>query len=336
MAISSVLRRITKFAAALGSTWGTAAATEAGDGVRCHELSGMIREVNITPDTSAGQQLESNCYVGIDKTPNPSYSVRVQENDPQAMLGLASILGKDTASGGSDPYTHTMDMQVEAGKFLTLRNQEGDEVQVCPSFKPTSVEEFFDDAGILNYTVQGIGNKITTGANTECDSVTYSTPSAPLTLKNTTFRINAASGAALQVSDALGVIDPRITFTRSQEANVVCGADAIAEPKEGAYPEVKITFKIPHKNAMSKTLFAAMVAGTYLKADMITTGSAAGRSLTRSFPQLQVESCTNPDAEVIATEVTLRAQNAAAAPTGMTGITVPTYAWSCGIASALV
>lgn len=331
----SVLKRMLKIAVAKATEWGTAEAVGAGDGLRALTISGMDRQINIAPDHSAGQQFEGFAHVGIDVTPNPAYTVLINENDDVAMLALAAILGDDVVSGGSDPYTHTMPFEDEGAVFLSLYRQEGDEVKACASFKPTSVEQSFDGNGILQFSVSGIGNKITTAAADACDTVTFPTRSTAYTMDDTVFRINAQAGDALDADDAVEVADLVVTFGRESDTVLVTGGDAIVEPKDGAYPTCMMTFRIPRKNAMSKTLYTGMGAGTMFKGDITISGSSASRELLEQFPQLQVESCSNPDNDVIYTEVTLRGQKASAAPTGMTA-TKPTVAWKCGVSGALV
>jgi len=332
----SVLKRVLKASLIKGATWGTAPAVGAGDGLRYVTMGGVVQEPNIVPDVSAGQQLESIAHIGIDKTPQVTMSYPVMENDEVLMLPLAAIFGDDAVTGGSDPYTHTMDWQVESNLFLSLGKQEGDEVRSVPSLAITQVEMSFDGNGILTHSITGIGNRVTTALSTALDDVTFPTASGVYKQSSSVFRINAQSGGALGAGDVLVVSDLKVTPARAMDTVIVTGSDAIIQPKEGAYPTFMISFTIPRKNAMSKTLHAAMLAGTRMKADLTITGSSASRTQVLSLPQIQVESCVNPDADVVANQVVLRAQMAAAAPTGMTGITVPRLVWTCGVSGALV
>lgn len=333
---ASILKRITLWALKIGSTYGTAPTFGAGDGLRANALGGIQQEPNIIPDVTAGQQLETNAHIGIDKTPQVTVQGPVQENDPVMMTMLAAIFGDDTVTGGSDPYSHTMNWQVESNQFFCVSKQEGDEVKTCPSVTANSLEISFDGNGILQFNMTGTGNRIVTSAAGSLDTVTFPAVSNVYKLSSTVFRINAQSGDALDSDDALEVADLVIRPERATDTVIVAGADAIAQPKEGAYPSFMVSFTIPRKNAMSKTLHAAMLAGTRMKADLTITGTTANRKLVLTLPQLQIETCTNPDADVIATNVTMRAQKAGSAPTGMTGITVPRVVWTCGVSADLV
>ena len=336
MAHDSVLKRILKVAYKKATTWGTAVDPTTGDGLYCETLSGTEKVRRLTVDNSAGQQIESTAFHGIDEPPTPSFMVRVQENDAVALLPLAQILGDDTVSGGSDPYTHTMPMQAEANLFGTIAWQEGDEAKHVPSFKPESVELGFNTEGVLELTVSGKGNKVDTATSTILDDVTYSVKSLPYNLSNCTFRINAQSGDALDSGDDLEVADLKLMFARASDSVVTSGAGTIVEPKEEAYPTFSMTFRIPRKNTFTKTLTAALAADTLMKGEVIFGGSSASRELKIQMPQLFVERVDIPFDNVIAANVTLRMQKAAAAPTGMTGVTVPTALWKCGVSGALV
>ena len=158
----------------------------------------------------------------------------------------------------------------------------------------------------------------------------------PCTLQNFTFRINGQSGDALDSGDDLEVSDFKISLARPSDSVIVSGGGYIAEPKEGGFPEFRVTFRIPRKNTVAKTLYTAITNGTLQKAEAIYGGSSASRELKFSFPQLFVESVVIPFEEVVYADVTLRVQKASAAPTGMTGITMPTAAWQCGTASAVI
>lgn len=337
MASNSVLQRQLKHAIALASAWGTAVETSTLDGAYIKNVSGLERRRKLSVDKSAGMGFESTAYHGIEEAPTPNFTMDCQENDAIPLLLLAAMMGADSVAGGSDPYTHTMAAQEVSGKLLTYRHQELDECKVIPTMALDSLKLSFNGEGILEFAATGIGNKYTdSAAATDLDSLTYSVMSTPFTMQNFTFRLNAQSGDALDSSDDADVANFEINLARPMNGEPVSGGDAIAQPTEGAFPEFRISFRFPQKTAVVKALEAAITAGTKYKAEATYSGSSASRELKFSFPQLFIESVSVPKDEVLPAEVVMRVQKAASAPTGMTGITMPTAAWKNGIASAIL
>ena len=337
MAHNSNLLRILKHGLALASTWGTAAVTSTLDGLYVKTISGLDRRRKLSVDKSAGQGFENAAFHGIEEAPTPNFTMDVQENDGQATLLMAVAMGSDVTTGGSDPYTHTMTAQEVSGKLLTYRWQELDECKVVPTFALDSLKLAFTGEGILEMSSSGMGDKVTdSNASTDLDSLTYAVRSGVYTLQNFEFRLNTQSGDALDSDDEAVVANFEINFGRPLNGEPVSGGDAIAQPTEGAYPEFRVSFRLPQKNALAKALESAVSAGTKYKGEAIYSGSSSSREIKVSMPQLFVESVTVPKDEVMPAEVVLRMQKAAAAPTGMDGITMPTITQKNGIATSVL
>lgn len=317
--VNSSLKRILKVGYMKGATWGTAieAASFTGDPLCVQELTGVETKKEVFPDQAAGQGWEGNAVQGNDIPPTPSFTVYAYEDDEVALLPLAQMYGADTVTNSLDPYTHTLVAQNEAGKFGTLVWQTGTKCQYISSFQPSGIT-ISSINGQIAYEVTGKGDAITENSDgTYLDDLGAVTPGTPFKFKNLTFRINAESGDALDADDAVAVTDLKITLTRGSDSVITSGGGEIIQPKEGMYPEWKLTFSIPRKSTTAETLFAAFVAETTQKADIVITGSSANDELSFFFPRLKLESCDTDFSDVIKCDVSCRVQKASAAPTGM-------------------
>jgi len=321
----SVETRRNKFGIAQGSTWGTAVTVGANNGLYPRSVSGLDQVRNERANTGIGKELEMNSVLGVIQPMSISMETPLNENCLSTAFLLALLLGADSVTGSADPYTHAMGLQGVADKFFTMIFEEGAETPVIPSIYPESLEIYPGDEGEIMMQFSGKGNKRQTGG--DVSSLTYSAIGVPFRFENLVFRINAQSGDALDSDDAVEISDFRIRIQRSTDGVHVAGSDSIIQPKEGGYPEVTIEFKLPRKATESATFWTAREAGTLQKADLVFSGSSADRELKIELPQLKIQSVSNPHDEIISTRVECRAQKAAAAPTGMTGILVPTFTW---------
>lgn len=320
MASNSTLKRILKAGYVKAETWGTAIGASGYSGVDpllVQELTGVETKREMFPDEAAGQGWESNAVQGNDIPPTPSFTTYAYQDDEVSLLPLAQMYGADTVTGTVDPYTHTLVAQNEAGKFGTLAWQTGTKVQYIASFQPSGITVSSIN-GQIAYQVTGKGDKVSQDSDgTTLDDINAATPGTAFKFKNATFRINAQSGGALGSGDAVAVSDMKITLTRGSDSVITTGGGTIIQPKEGDFPEWKLEFTVPRKTTTAETLYAAYLAETTQKADIIITGTTANDELAFYFPRLKIEACDIPFEDVIKVNVVCRAQKAASAPTGM-------------------
>ena len=123
-----------------------------------------------------------------------------------------------------------------------------------------------------------------------------------------------------------------MTFTLRHRAEVRrrarLGEPVIVEPRENGKPKVKLTLEFSRMDAVNEAYFAAWTAGTEKKARPHDHRPASSRAPTTyyikfQFPRLIIEDVEYADSEIIPAKVELRAVPADAAPTGMTGLTLP-------------
>lgn len=336
--VNSSLKRILKVGYVKAATWGTAIGASGYSGVDplcVQELTGVETKKEMFPDQSAGQGWEQNAVQGNDVPPTPAFTVYAYQDDEVALLPLAQMYGADSVSNTLDPYTHTMIAQNEAGKFGTLAWQTGTKCQYVNSFQPSGLT-ISSINGQIAYQVTGKGDAISENADgTLLDNLNAVTPGTPFKFKNLTFRINAESAGALGSSDAVAVSDLKVTMTRGSDSVITSGGGTIIQPKEGDFPEWKLEFTVPRKSTIAETLFAAFVAETTQKADIIITGTTANDELAFYFPRLKIESADSAFEDVIKMSIVCRVQKSASAPTGMAQ-TVPYATMKCAIATTVL
>lgn len=331
--MGSIVKRVNKYAIALASTWGTAVAPGALDGVYFQSFDSFDKEMNETPDMGAGMGIEQNSEQGNDNPVAPNFVVWPYENDRASMLILAVFMGSDVISGVADPYTHKMQMQPISGKFVTIVGEEGTEIKTIPTAVIQSLTVAPNANGIIEFRGQFKGNTVDVSGSVA--AVTYKADDLAFLFKNLVLRINDQSGAALSGTDAIDISDFSITGSRPSDEVFVTGATTIAFPQEGEFPSLMLEFKIPHKSAVSNQLYTDWINKTLKKIDMTFSGSGATRELLANWPQAKIEYITNPHDNVISTTVRLRLQKASAPPTGMT-TNVPEFVWQNDEAASML
>ena len=153
------------------------------------------------------------------------------------------------------------------------------------------------------------------------------------------FRINAASGGALSSSDSVEVTDLKVTYEQSLDTLYAIGKDYVIQPEDDKYPEITIELTFSRLTTATDDFIGYHRDNTALKGELILTGPTLAGSnygLKFSFPNLIVSEAPvkfKKGAANVAPEATLKAYKAAAAPTGMTGITKPFRITTTGVST---
>lgn len=327
--------RRNKYAIAKAAAWGTSVTLGAltlinptGTGGN----AGQEREIVMNP--GAGFPLPMCVAQGPEKPAELKFTIWAHEDSLNALMLLCMIYGNNTPTGAGDPYTHTGIWQDVAEYMFTWGNENGDQEFRIPTAMLDNLTFKFDTgANVVVFESSAKGNKLEISADTTSifATSTLKTCTAPFSMHGTTLWINTQSGGALSGSDAASVIDLQLEMPRPSDAVHVTGSSYIIQPKQGAVPERKLTFKIPHKDAMAKTLYTAYLAKTAQKALITCSGTSANRELKLFEPIGWITKCSNPDNDVIATEVELLLGKATAAPTGMAQAS-PYFIWKTNVA----
>lgn len=322
--------RALKAAIIKGATWLTAAqAGAAGCG--------------ISP-TNPGAPKLSWPVVEIDELTNPNENALERGNvnpcdfnldfnyrwDGLENILLAMLMGTAGApTGAGTAKTHVLAMADSVfGKFVTYAVEKGTKIHVVPSAKVIKASFTFNN-GLLKVTFGLRGCYVTDadGVVTSLASVTFPTIQSPAKACNAVFRLNVQGGDALAAGDKIYPKTFTIDIERKVDGEHAAGSKYILEPVENGKPQVKLSMEFARQSATEEAWFANWVAEGEKKADVEITGAAiaggGNYSIKFEFPRLFFEDLEFPPNPIIPAKVSFRALVAAAAPTGMTGLTKP-------------
>lgn len=318
-----------------GSTWGTAVAlNSAGRMIKVLETGPLYKQREYIIDDSIGISFRQNSVVGkgfVDVT----LSGILHFASPIWEI-IAQIMGDDTVGAAGSDYSHVMKFQdTSAGLFSTLCAYDGNVVREIPSVKWTSFTIKGAGASLMEWTAKGIGNaSLTTGqTNTALGSVTHVGDNyVPF---NVTMHINDQSGDTLGAGALVYASEFEFSVDRKFEAEYLTSGTLYetGEPPAKGFTEsiLNVTFPYEQDNYTFANSHADHIAGTGKKLDIIVTGDATGNgnnfTLTIQIPRAKVEETNSTPARGnvdVPHILKLAAEQASAAPTGMTGITRPT------------
>ena len=313
------------------STWGTAVACGANDGVLLKGDS-LKKSIEAIVDDSLGQPYAENQDQGAIKAEgNLSAYLRYDSLDVLLALAMGSTQAP-TQQGGSAAYSNTIKLaDTLDGLFGTLAVN-----KVVNIFEYTA-------AKIAGFTIKGETGKpleiefetlcndelITSAVNTlgTFANVTYAEKANRALFSQGVFRLNDQSGAGLVDGDKVSPVSFELSFKRKLKGEYVAGgSNKIDEPTNDGLPEIKLKLTLPRYTAT--TYLTALGADTRKKMDIVFTGGLIAATYYRIF-KLQFPHLALINAEA-ATEVgqikhplEFECLATATAPTGMTGILKP-------------
>lgn len=249
-------------------TWGTAVAPGALDEVLCESLGPLIDPADIIPDPSAGYQWHEQIDRGR-KNVTPELVIPMRYSG-RLWSFVAQLMGLDTITGSSDPYTHTMTLLDCIGGsdlFGTLGGEiGGDLIHEWASLKPAGFTISGPDGnGYMSLVVRTLCDTVNlagdaTIVGSDFDAATHIALSAVLppiipfgALK---FQMNDQSGADVTGTTAIDVKSVEFTFNRGIGPEFVSrGAVAnqweSAEPNEEGIPEQTLKIELADLDALT-------------------------------------------------------------------------------------
>jgi len=318
-----------------GSVWGTAVAlNSSGRGIKVTETGALYKQREYIIDDSIGISFRKNSVVGkgfVDVT----LSGFLHFGSPIWEI-MALVMGDDTVGAAGTDYSHVMKYQDTAdGLFSTLCAYDGNVVREIPSVKWTSFTIKGAGASLMEWTAKGIGsNSFLSGqVNTALSSVTYLTDNyVPF---NVSMRINDEADVELDSGNSIYASEFEFSVDRKFEPEYLTSGTLYetGEPPAKGFTEsiLNVTFPYEQDNYTFANSHADHIAGTGKKLDIIVTGDATGNgnnyTLTVQIPRAKVEETNSTPARGnvdVPHILKLAAEQAATAPTGMTGITRPT------------
>lgn len=324
----------------LGSTWGTAVAVDtvtAGQSIHLSQLS-------ITDGFEEFQPRDIGFDNFVTKITRMKRSVGVNITCDLAYHGawlfiLACIMGGDSVSGSTPEYTHTMDLTSNNnGKFTTMAFKvEDDYALEMPSIKWTSFTIQSDANGVGTFSAQGIADRIVDNASvvntiTKINAASYPTyDAAVLGGTNHYFRTNTASGSGLTSGEDKNILSYSISISRPFNPRFTLrGANSAytLEPRQLGPTIGTTSFKMSEINDATIDGYNEFLSQTKKKIELFCDGtliSAVNASMKIQIPAAESKMPQGYDipnnSSLMQPTYTYNLLKAAAAPTGMSGVT---------------
>lgn len=327
-----------------GSTWGTAVAVGASDGLR-------ITSESIQGGTAPLERAAVGFPWGdiIDEGAESWRGTISGDLFYNANCGkfVSYVFGTSGAPTQTPPstgttYLHVCDLANSLAKFYTLTlarkavsgdSQKWHEYASCMTARVTFAGT---GNGRVTWTAELIANAMdrasSTNTTTQTDAVTVPTVLGAVRFKDGLFRYNAQAGGALaSTTDDYSISGFELEVSRPLSLDFLAdGTTSIAQPAEE--DACSVMLRVDLRSYDTDTWKAAWSAGTEYKADLKFTGAglapASGSDpyFEFQFPRLVVAS--DPQANIagrgrIAHRVEFKCLTASAAPTGMSGVTQP-------------
>lgn len=333
--MGNVEARLNKSAIKKGVTWDTEIdVNAAGNGI--YVLNPGVPK--LSPQMLEDEQataFEKNLDVG---NINPSdFSVDVDYRwDGLENILLAMLMGTSpapTQQGATAAYLHALSLanSVE-GIFGTYATEKGAKIHVVPSLKVMKAAYSFN-SGLIRASYSLRGSRLIDNSSiiTAMSSVTYpANAHHRAKAYQAVFRMNAQGGVDFSSGDVVKPKQFSLEIERSFDSEHVAGSQIILESRETAKPKVKLTMEFARMDTVNDDYFSEWTAATEKKADIVITGPLIASTYYYykkfQFPRLVIEDVEYAESKVIPAKVVLRAVEADAAPTGMTGLTLPVYA----------
>lgn len=254
-----------------------------------------------------------------------------------AMGSPATVAISTSASGQTTSWTHVFDLAASIdGLGATFAIDRKLYVEELTSAKIYGFGETVGENGICETSFRVLGGKATNIssvnalATSTVHTSTYPALGGKIFRNQGTFRLNAQSGGALGASDAQVIEQFGLTFERPQDRSFAYGFDYLIEPADNEFSTCTVNVTFPRMNTLSaNSLYGYLRAHTAFKADLTYLGvfinSTDRQTKLYQFPYVELQDFATPTAGAaqVKPTATFLAKEAAAAPTGMTGVTKP-------------
>ena len=312
-----------------GTTWGTAVALGANQGVLITGDSGLKRNQKFDPYPAIDQIIPQDGILGpsdaVDLTPpvNLQYEMGPVGSWIAALYGTA---GAPANGGEANVYLHTFTWANSVEKFFTYAEERPGHIWEVPSAMPYKASIKPSGAQIAaGIALRGNTMKddsAINGAN-QMDVISYVNRTKFLNFTEGQFLMaDQSSGALTANNDSVEISDFEVSLERSIDSVHIAGGINIAQPVEGDIPNCTLKVTLPRASNNNVDYFSSWEDMTAKKAKLTFTGPTAGNNSTYRvsfyFPRLMLN--TPPDVKlegVIKNELTFSVLEAASTPTGM-------------------
>ncbi len=332
-----------------GTGTGVATAVGAGDGHYVLDDLGTSLNLQVDEDDSAGQDFIGSCQTGNVEALKMNIPTLLHYNDAFQNVLWALALGtggtSPTQIGATTAYSNTFEPATnKTGKYATIVRDKTQFISEVSAAKCTGFKLTFGENGRGMIAWKFLGNTELSDSvintATQVNALTFPTQGMRAFFRQAIFRVNTQAGGALGASDALKITDLDIDFDQPLDTKNVAGQTTIIEPEENAYPDMNISITFGRFDSVSDDYFAHHRDQVQLKADLTLTGptlSTTTYGLLLQWPHLKIvkppEYKMPKSAAQVAPTVMFKAYKAAAAPTGMTGVTLPVRVTTTGVST---
>lgn len=325
-------RKLLAAGAKKASVWGTAVALGATNGVNCKAISGFNRVQELMRAEEIDTPLPLSAALDVVKEVEPVLTTDYLY-DPGALgslvAGLFGTAGTPTQQGATTAWKHTLQWaDSNGGIFFTFAAELPGKIWEMASAKATEWSLKSAGGGIIQSELKLRGNIIidnsAVNAAAQMDALTYNDRDNRVLFRQQVVKMNAQSAGDVASESALNCTNVEIGFKRQGYDSLhPAGSYSIVEPAEGGYPDIRVKLTFPRFDATNAAFFQTAVAETTQKMLVsYTSASEAGAgypySLKLYFPRLRMLVPEASYEEIVKNGIELVAEQAAAAPTGMT------------------
>ncbi|MDR2018568.1 MAG: hypothetical protein LBQ00_06835 [Syntrophobacterales bacterium] len=326
------------------AVWGTAVACGAGDGLLIIP-STIKKDATVDVDDSLGTYFSKDGILGAIKVEGDLNAYMRYDGLDVLLAQVMGIAGAPVKQGTTAAYAYTYKPTTDTdGEFGTLTKNMKNYIEEHTSAKIAgfTIKGEFGKALTIGFKVISINKTADSTINTitTFNNVTFMEVANRIKFSEGVFRMNAQSGAALNVGDRIYPSSFELSFQRkltgvygqykhTSGSNI---QDLIDEPTNDGLPEITLKLEFPRHTG--NTYLTILGSDSRQKMDITFTGANIGGTYNRQFalqfPHLQLVNDDPADAAGIIKEpLEFKVYGAGSAPAGMTGITDPL--WISGI-----
>lgn len=315
------------------TTWRTAVACGAGDGVLIKTEGFGPKAPTFLPDDSLGQDDIMYQYNVGEALERGSIGGLLRYQGWDVLLAMAlGTAGNPTQAEGTAYYNTYSPAANISGKFVTLAMKKkgtgsAKDIWEIPSAKITGFTIRGRIRELCSIDINFMGNKIenqsAVNTNATIVNVTYPTRANVVTLNsNFKVRMNAQGGAALADSDKIYPYGFELTYNRPMEAAFEAGNTDMSEPDQNGFATATLRLDFDKYNI--DTFMDAIAADAAQKIDLLLKGDVItgtnNYQMRFDFPKINVKSAAAPvnGPGKISHSIELDLLAVSAAPTGMT------------------
>ena len=312
-----------------GTTWGTAVAVGALDGVLAKDDGGFALKQTYDQYPAVDQIMAMDGALSLIGACDFAPSVDLQYEFGAWGRLLAAFFGTAGApvqQGGTAGYLHTFQWADFPTNFFTYVQERPGKIWEIASAMPFKFS-LKNDKALQTALITCRGNTLVDNSAvntaTQVDAITYADRGHFVNFIEGAFWMNLQSGGALAIGDKVEISGFELSMERMVDAVPVLGSSVIASPAEGEFPKATLKLTLPRATATNAAYMTAFQNMTAQKASFVFTGplisGAVYYSFSLFFPRLKYS--VPPEIKldpVLKNVLTFEIEAASAAPTGMT------------------